>query len=147
MADLDPPWSRLPPQHLSAELEYGGNRVRLDDPEKKFYRLGRLGTQCDIQIEHQTASRIHAIIAHHEDGWMCIYDLGSANGTFLDDEQLPAKEPTKLKSGSVIRFGECTVEFRVTIGDRREGAKKEMMTSLADYGEAEPDSTPSSSVK
>lgn len=145
MGDSDPPWSRLPPNSISAEIEFDGKRVRLDDPEKKFYRFGRLATSCDIQIEHQTASRIHAIIAHHQDGGLCIVDLNSANGTFLDDEQLPPKEPTQLKNGSAIRFGEYDVVFRMHLGDKRQGAKEEMMSSLAAYGESEPDTLSSTS--
>ena len=38
-----------------------------------------------------------------------VFDVGSANGTFVNDEQV--KDPRLLENGDVIRFGEATFVF------------------------------------
>lgn len=55
----------------------------------------------DIQIAEQHVSRQHATIAYHN-GVFMIEDLGSANGTFVNDH--PVKEPFPLCAGDVVRL-------------------------------------------
>lgn len=125
-------WSVSPPSWICAALVVttNGKRYDLDKQGIREYRLGRLQ---DICIEHQTASRFHAVIAHHKDGGLHIVDQKSANGTFIDGKEIPPGAPVKLSHGSVIRFGECPDEFKVEFFDRREGAKRDMMSQLAGY--------------
>ena len=126
------PWSVSPPSWVCAALivTSNGKRYDLDKPGVREYRLGRLQ---DICIEHQTASRFHAVIAHHKNGGLHLVDQKSANGTFLDGKEVPPGAPIELAHGSVIRFGECPDEFKVEFYDKREGAKKDVMSQLAGY--------------
>lgn len=62
--------------------------------------IGRLDTN-DIVIPEQHVSRQHAVI-NYRDGIFMITDLGSANGTFVNDKQLEA--PFPLASGDEIRL-------------------------------------------
>jgi pSer/pThr/pTyr-binding forkhead associated (FHA) protein len=62
--------------------------------------IGRLDTN-DIMIPEQHVSRQHAVI-NYRDGIFMITDLGSANGTFVNDRQLEAAFP--LASGDEIRL-------------------------------------------
>jgi len=124
------PWAVAAPSWVCAALVVKGKRYALDAPEVREYRLGRLQ---DICIEHQTASRFHALIAHHKDGGLHIVDQKSANGTFINGKEIPPGTPVRLEHGTIVRFGECPDDFKVEISDKREGAKKDMMSQLAGY--------------
>lgn len=62
--------------------------------------IGRLETN-DIWIPEQHVSRQHAVI-NYRDGIFMITDLGSANGTFVNDQRLDV--PFPLASGDIIRL-------------------------------------------
>lgn len=68
---------------------------------------GRLGGDSEI-------SRRHARISRGADGHLVIEDLGSANGTFVNDERIDAART--LRVGDVIRVGKTLLE--VTGGAR-----------------------------
>jgi hypothetical protein len=53
----EPPWAILPPSHVSATLTANGEVIRIDDPGKKFYRLGRNEELVDIHIKSQACPR------------------------------------------------------------------------------------------
>ena len=62
--------------------------------------IGRGSDQ--IPLTDQTISRKHAEM-RREDGVWILRDLGSANGTFVNDRQV--SEPTRLKNGDQIKLG------------------------------------------
>lgn len=62
----------------------------------------------DIQIPEQHVSRQHAVISYR-DGVFMVSDLGSSNGTFVNDQKI--SEPFPLFAGDVIRLFVPTVEF------------------------------------
>jgi uncharacterized membrane protein YdfJ with MMPL/SSD domain/pSer/pThr/pTyr-binding forkhead associated (FHA) protein len=53
-------------------------------------------------------SRIHARVSEVE-GQLTIEDLGSSNGTFVNDRRIDA--PTRLETGDTIRLGSTTLTF------------------------------------
>jgi DNA-binding winged helix-turn-helix (wHTH) protein len=63
-----------------------------------------------LDVQHPTISRRHACIAIGES--ITIEDLGSKNGTWLDDERVTARRT--LDDGAVVSFGSVTFTFRVT---------------------------------
>jgi hypothetical protein len=69
--------------------------------------LGR-GDQADIQLEDTFASSQHARLAPHGDV-MVLEDLGSTNGTYLNDE--PLRGPQPLHPGDRIRIGDSQFTF------------------------------------
>ena len=73
--------------------------------------LGR-DPQCAIWIDAPGVSRRHARIRLTGAGSpiATIEDLGSTNGTFVDDR--PVREPVTLEDGHSIRLGEATLTFR-----------------------------------
>lgn len=73
--------------------------------------IGRSSTN-DICIPEHHVSRQHAVI-NYRDGIFVITDLGSANGTFVNDEQV--NEPFPLFSGDQIRLYVPTVSFSATV--------------------------------
>lgn len=73
--------------------------------------LGR-GDQCEIRIQDETISKIHARIFYHATAQaVCIEDMDSQNGLFINDR------PTKinlLEDGMQIRLGTSPLIFRDT---------------------------------
>jgi hypothetical protein len=54
---------------------------------------------------HLGLSRRHAMVRRTKDGYE-VYDLGSINGTWLDDERLAPHKMYPLASGSQLRLGQ-----------------------------------------
>ncbi|MBA3541045.1 MAG: FHA domain-containing protein [Deltaproteobacteria bacterium] len=86
----------------------------LIDPWGRPFRLEAqmtIGRQVDgpgLAILEPSVSRTHAQISRGTDHWSA-HDLGSANGTWLDDKLLEA--PTRLDDGDRIRFGHIAFYF------------------------------------
>ena len=61
-----------------------------------------------IQIADDSVSSHHAELTSEGDCYV-LRDIGSTNGTKLNNEQLPPGEPRKLVGGEVVKFGgmEC----------------------------------------
>jgi len=69
--------------------------------------LGR-GDQADIMLEDSFASSSHARLVPHGDV-IVLEDLGSTNGTYLNDE--PLRGPQPLHPGDRIRIGDSDFTF------------------------------------
>jgi hypothetical protein len=69
--------------------------------------LGR-GEQADIRLEDTFASSQHARLAPHGEV-IVLEDLGSTNGTFLNEE--PLRGPQPLHPGDRIRIGDSQFTF------------------------------------
>jgi pSer/pThr/pTyr-binding forkhead associated (FHA) protein/predicted Ser/Thr protein kinase len=73
--------------------------------------IGRLAPEEDGRLgDDPEISRRHARVSRGTDGLLSIEDLGSANGTFVNDERIDA--PRTLDLGDVIRVGKTVL--RVT---------------------------------
>ena len=70
--------------------------------------IGR-STNCDIFIFDVRASRNHTRFFRESDDSLVVEDLGSSNGTFVNDEEIEA--PRRLSQGDIVRLG--STEFRV----------------------------------
>lgn len=90
-------------QKLSLVDERGG-RFALDPEESGLVRLGR-ASDNDIVIASQRVSRYHAQLRWVTRSWL-IYDLDSTNGTWLDEQRIPAGEPRALAPGTRLRLGD-----------------------------------------
>jgi diguanylate cyclase (GGDEF)-like protein len=69
--------------------------------------VGR-GDDCDVRITDNSVSRRHARIEHAADGYV-VADLGSTNGTFVNDRQLDG--PVALHDGDYLRVGNCIYRY------------------------------------
>jgi hypothetical protein len=69
--------------------------------------LGR--GDVEIRLEDPFASSHHARIAR-QGHVLVIEDLGSTNGTYLNDEQLSGPQP--LRPGDRIRIGDCKFSYQ-----------------------------------
>lgn len=66
----------------------------------------------DILVEDGKASRHHFEITQTSEGFF-ITDLGSANGTLLNDEELEPNEPWQLAGGDVIQVSKVIITFEL----------------------------------
>jgi hypothetical protein len=73
--------------------------------------IGRTGGNA-ARIDDASISRIHCSIALRSNGDVVIADLGSSNGTYVNDQLLAANEARPLKQGDVIGVGDF--KLRVT---------------------------------
>jgi DNA-binding NtrC family response regulator len=70
-------------------------------------KLGK-GPDNDVVIPDATVSRSHCVIVRDGDAYL-VRDLGSTNGTFLEDERI---KEAFLRPGSRLRVGEVLLRFQ-----------------------------------
>ena len=92
------------------ELEVVGTRI-----------VGR-DQASDLTIDDPEASRQHAAITAADEA-VVIEDLGSTNGTSVNDERLEEKRP--LREGDRVRIGTTVLELRTTPGAPSSAAGEE----------------------
>ena len=64
---------------------------------------------CHIALEDRFVSQLHARM-FRRDEQSFIEDLGSTNGTFLNDEKVTS--PAMLKKGDLVRIGNFVMEMQ-----------------------------------
>jgi hypothetical protein len=85
-----------------------GHEARTYQLHKQSVAIGRL-PECDIVISDPGASRRHATITREDGSEYVLTDLGSTNGTLVNDE--PVGEHV-LSDGDRITIGNTVLEFR-----------------------------------
>jgi pSer/pThr/pTyr-binding forkhead associated (FHA) protein len=94
-----------------------GEQLRVTEGKARGIRLsvdaelliGRLASEPEGRLgDDPVISRRHAQVSRGADGQLTIEDLGSANGTFVNDERLDAARTLDL--GDVIRVGKTLLE-------------------------------------
>ncbi|MDX6541893.1 MAG: transport system ATP-binding/permease protein [Gaiellales bacterium] len=74
---------------------------------------------AEIAVDDLEVSRRHATIRPLDDGGLELYDLDSANGTFVNDRRLGG-QPMRLEPGDVIRVGRSALRVeRLTSATER----------------------------
>jgi len=88
-------------------LDERGSRVesvRLDGT----LQVGRADA-CQLRLSDTYASSFHARIYNSDGSWF-VEDLGSTNGTYLNQRRITA--PVEVRAGDKIRIGKTTLEFK-----------------------------------
>jgi pSer/pThr/pTyr-binding forkhead associated (FHA) protein len=124
---------------MTDQLEPQGlAKLSWEDPETKAISefvlvegatasIGRSSTN-DISIPEKHVSRQHAVIAFR-DGMFMISDLGSANGTFVNDRRLT--EPFPLAHGDVIRLYVPIIGFSAVVTEEEQSEARRTGTLIA----------------
>jgi diguanylate cyclase (GGDEF)-like protein len=97
---------RPPGKEACLVVIYGqdlGRKFNLDAPTLV---LGR-SSKCDIQIDQESVSRAHSKIVNGGKN-IRIRDLGSTNGTYVNDEPI---EERNLNDGDLIKIGRTIFKF------------------------------------
>lgn len=81
--------------------------VRLSQLREKREGLviGRAADQADLIVSHASVSRRHAVLTAVGER-LAIADLGSTNGTYVDDKPAPQGRPLEFGRDAVIRLGD-----------------------------------------
>ena len=91
------------------------------DVAKLALVIGR-SQESDLVVDHSTVSRQHATIKL-EEGAFRIFDLGSSNGTFVNDQRVT--DPVVLQDGDVVRFSDVAFVFKIiSLVAKRPGANE-----------------------
>ena len=70
--------------------------------------IGR-ADRCAIRLQDHYVSQVHARLYEDEGAWF-VEDLGSTNGTFLNDGALSGA--TRVHAGDAVRLGKTVLELR-----------------------------------
>ena len=97
-------------------------------PVAKFL-VGR-GEECHLRPKSPAISRHHCAILT-ANGQASVKDLGSKNGTFVNEKRIEGL--TSIKSGDVLSFGPLT--FEVIIDHTLGGIKRPKVRDIADVAE------------
>jgi pSer/pThr/pTyr-binding forkhead associated (FHA) protein len=92
-------------------LYYQVDDGELSPIRKDVFLIGR-GSKCDLVLPHRSISREHAVITKERGGWF-IEDLNSANGTWLDSEQVGKH---KIAGGDIIHISNHGLTFTIRPG-------------------------------
>jgi DNA-binding NtrC family response regulator len=84
-----------------------GLYARHELPESGRLRIGR-SDHADVRIADASISREHALL-HVARGGVSIEDLGSANGTLVNNSKLAPRRPAAVSAGDVIRIGRAAL--------------------------------------
>lgn len=86
---------------------YGADLGRKFDLDEGRTSIGR-SPKSDIQIDHDSVSRAHVKLTV-ENGRTSIEDVGSTNGTFLNDEALTGR--VTLRNNDLVKVGRTVFKF------------------------------------
>jgi pSer/pThr/pTyr-binding forkhead associated (FHA) protein len=105
-AAAKPKGGRKAPRSLVVLDEQGSKKetVRLDGT----LQVGRADA-CQVRLSDTYVSSFHARIYSQNGSWY-VEDLGSTNGTYLNQHRITA--PAELRAGDRVRIGKTTLEFR-----------------------------------
>jgi len=102
----------------------------IETPRKEVGRL----SACQIQLLHESVSRRHASVWQNENGQLCLKDLGSSNGTFVNGRRVTT---AIFSLGDVLQLGKVMLDV---IEDGEESESTDIMidrpTAMGD--EADP---------
>lgn len=79
-------------------------------PGGELFTIGR-DDACTLRLTTPKASRRHAEIVWQESNAV-LHDLGSQNGTWVNDDRLPPKGSRPLKDGDAIQIGDLIVTYK-----------------------------------
>jgi pSer/pThr/pTyr-binding forkhead associated (FHA) protein/S1-C subfamily serine protease len=104
-------------------IQPDGIEIELSKP---VMLVGRL-PECDVQVEDENVSRRHAQLERAESGQVTLRDLGSRNGSWVNDHQIAAA--VLLENGDRVRFGDVTFTFRSAVSRVDEAASETVALS------------------
>lgn len=97
---------------MQAKLIVVGGDVKVAEVKLKLPTVIGRGKGATVLLQHPLVSRQHCEITE-QDGQLMVRDLGSLNGTFINNARLT--EPTPLPSGDLLSIGDVT--FRAEYGE------------------------------
>ena len=72
-------------------------------------RIGRLESECDVVINDESVSRIHAVVERRGEV-VTVTDMGSTNGTYVNDNRLDEGKAVMLNPGDTVGIAAAVYE-------------------------------------
>lgn len=66
--------------------------------------VGRNKKQCALVLQDKGVSRVHAKLYVGDDNALYVNDIGSVNGTYVNDRRIANFHPVRLSSGDRVKF-------------------------------------------
>jgi len=120
----EPPEARIPKKRWRFYVFKGEETLpTLHLHRQSAYLIGRDRKVCDLPIDHPSCSKQHAAFQYRmvsrkkDDGtegnrvFPYVIDLGSSNGTYLNNTRIEAQRYYELKEKDVLKFGYSTREY------------------------------------
>lgn len=104
-----------------SEGEPTPQRLSFPAPGREGYVIGRTDVTSsylpDIDLaafggQQHGVSRRHAVLVRHQ-GAVCVVDLMSMNGTFINEERITAGQAYLLQQGDILRL--ANLRLRITV--------------------------------
>jgi pSer/pThr/pTyr-binding forkhead associated (FHA) protein len=141
-AYIVPEWASEPKYDFSLEVMKEGVIIdnidlsmiinRMKKVNRSYLILGRQPDIVDIQLDHQSISRQHAVLQYREDGALMLLDLHSVQGTFHNKIQLSPGVYQRLYVGDIIKFGAST-RFYIVCGPETEQVEEYDSANMQAY--------------
>ena len=84
-------------------IRSGEQTGRIVEVTGERFVIGR-DEDCDLKLPDEKISRKHASLVRHPDGRVVVQDLGSTNGTFIDEQRIT--QPTEVRGDEQLRVGD-----------------------------------------
>jgi hypothetical protein len=112
-----PPATAAEPARARAPRRRPPSALVVHGPEERRPRTYRLSgaleigraESCQVRLEDTYASLHHARLSSRDGVWL-IEDLGSTNGTYVNDRRISS--PVEVHAGDVVRIGKTVLELR-----------------------------------
>lgn len=92
-------------------IQIEGNTEKTVFVDRNEFKMGR-SPECDLHLPYGSISRIHARFVKTPSGEWIIEDMGSKNGTLLNENFVTC--PLKINHGDVIRLGNVFISVILT---------------------------------
>ncbi|GJQ15059.1 hypothetical protein GpartN1_g7124.t1 [Galdieria partita] len=122
----EPSWSACLSEPLILEVIKEGTVIdTLKLIGKPYFLIGRT-PECDIQLDHPSVSRLHAVI-QSDGAQVYLYDLQSTHGTFLNKTRVDSKQYYLFHVGELLRFGLSSRQFVLAHGTKEVEEEEEKL--------------------
>lgn len=128
----EPLWSGVPEDIYKIDILKGGVILTsLLLSNKNYYVIG-YSLSCDITLTHESISQFHAVLQNRKisnsenKNGMYIYDLNSAQGTFLNGNRIEPNTYIPLYSGYILSFGNSQRKYIIQTSKENEEKEAEL---------------------
>lgn len=80
---------------------------------ERYITLGH-DAECDVVIDEHTLSANHCAFSRTQPTKLA--DLGSLNGTYIDDRVIPARKPVRIEDGAGVTIGRLKLRYHTRDG-------------------------------
>ena len=90
---------------INAKLVIVGGKAKTKEVRLQLPTTIGRGKEADLTIPHALVSRSHTLL-FERDGQLCVKDLGSLNGTFIDNQRIKAEQI--ISPNQLLTLGDIT---------------------------------------